>query len=84
MVKKVVLEFFPEEYIALSKELLYHPLLQDQLAQVDGNEFELRLAIVAAYCGVIMDGAYVQADFIKLADILRNKLVAARIGVALH
>lgn len=68
------LEFFPESYIALNQEVGNHPELCELLAKHPPQEFEIRLAEIAAYCGVVLDGYYTPEDLEKLAHILVGKL----------
>lgn len=73
------LEYFPPERIALMEEIYNHPDLMEKLGDlalngVAADEFEMRLAAVAAHCGVAMDGDYLQSDLTKLCDILVDKL----------
>lgn len=68
------LEFFPDSYIALNQELGNHPDLCELLSKHPPQEFEIRLAEIAAYCEVALDGYYTPADLDKLCDILVRKL----------
>ena len=77
------LEFFPESYIALSREIPNHPQLCELLAKHPPQEFEIRLAEVAAYCEVVLDGTYTQEDLEKLCDILVRKLKAKNSSIIL-
>ena len=68
------LNLFPESYIALNAELNNHPELCRLLANHPPQEFELRLAEIAAYCDVILDGNYTPDDLDKLCHFLWKKL----------
>lgn len=68
------IEMFPESYVALNQELNNHPELCALLANHPPQEFEIRLAEIATYCGVLLDGTYTPDDLEKLADILWRKL----------
>jgi hypothetical protein len=70
----VIIEHFPIEIIELNKEVGNHPVLMDLLAEQPMHEFEIRLGVIAAYCEVILDGAYTREDILKLCDILTTKL----------
>ncbi len=83
MAAKMILEFFPDSYIALNQELTNHPVLTDILQNQPANEFELRLAEICTYCDVVLDGHYARADLEKLADILVNKLREKRGSIIL-
>lgn len=76
---KYVFELFPKEYIDLDKELQsgYHP----KLAFINGygmDEMDIKLAQIAAYCEVMLDGDYKLEDRIQLCGILKEKLVLKR------
>lgn len=72
--KGVIIAMFPEEFIDLNRELEYHPVLTDLMGNIPANEFELRIANVAAYCEIIVDGSYGPDDLINLAKICLQKL----------
>lgn len=72
------LQFFPEEFIRLQEEITHHPALMKLIANHPPSEFELRMAEVAAYCGIILDDVYCERDFIKLAGLLITELRKAR------
>lgn len=77
---KYVFEFFPEHYIALNKELCTqkHPKLQDILAQYPADEIDIKLAQVASYCEIMLDGAYEVMERDKLCKILLERLILLR------
>lgn len=77
------LEFFSESRIALNKELAQdgHESLWPLLAKYPATEFEMRLAEVAAYCEIILDGVYDAGEVDKLCEILTRKLYEKRTGV---
>lgn len=77
---KILIEQFPESYIALQAELHYHPQLIEFLQKHPANEFELRMAEICAYCSVALDGMYTPKDMEKLADILIRRLQNKRTG----
>lgn len=66
-----VLEFFHENRIALGEEVKLHPELKEMLAAIDSSEIEMKMAEIAAYCDVILDGYYSVEDL----DDLSGKLV---------
>jgi N-acetylglucosamine-6-phosphate deacetylase len=70
--------YFPEEYIELQKELQHHPKLIDAIQQYKQDDGVIIILHIAAYCGVIVDGTYVEEDLVKLAGILLPKLKAMR------
>lgn len=68
------LQFLAPSYIALNEEIGYHPPLVELLQAQEVHEFEVRLAQIAAYCEVILDGYYMPSELERLADILWNRL----------
>ena len=79
--KKIIHAYFPESYIKLNEEIPNHPILVAQLQKVTANEFELRLSVIAAFCGIVLDGYYAPSEFERLAVILTDKLSAVRTGI---
>ena len=78
MANNLIIQQFPESYIALNRELSYHPQLVEFLQKHPANEFELRMAEICAYCSIALDGQYTPKDLERLADILLKRLVAKR------
>lgn len=76
-----ILEFFSDSRIALNHEIVEHPELCVLLANHPAQEFEIRLAEIAAYCEVVLDDWYTPKDLDKLCDILWNKLREKRGGI---
>lgn len=72
----MILNYFPDSYVELSKEVGNHPELCALLAKHPVQEFEVRLAEIATYCEVILDGDYSLKDLDKLCHILWKKLRA--------
>lgn len=72
----------PEEYIELQKEVHLNPDMPKVLENTT-DDFEVKLAAIAAYCGIILDGAYDQHDMCviskKCTQILRDKREGNRI-----
>lgn len=77
---KVRFEFFPEGYIALSKELAtgLHPRLEILLANHPVDEVDIRLMEICTYCSIVVDGTYDLAERDKLCFILAGRLEAMR------
>lgn len=77
---KYIFEIFPDEYIDLNIELNsdYHPKLQRILAQHGVDDIDMKLAQIASYCQVLLDGDYTLDDRIKLCKILKEKLILLR------
>ena len=72
------LEYFSPQRLALQQEVMQHPELMTLLANHGGAEWETKLAEIAAYCGVILDGAYLPEELDNLCDILIRKLQEKR------
>lgn len=68
------LEFFSDAMIALNKEIQHHPDLQEQLNHMPTHEMEVRLACIAAFCNVAMDGYFFKEELDEIAAMLFNKL----------
>ena len=75
-----ILVYFPEEVIALNKELAtgLHPQLEEQMRGMYMDEFPEKLGIIAAHCGILLDGDYTSDDIVTLTGVLAEKLVAKR------
>lgn len=76
---KIVFELFPQEYLDLNAELCtgYHPKIEF-ISQYPPDELDLKLAQIAAYCEVMLDGDYDLEARIKLCKILKEKLIEKR------
>lgn len=76
------INIWPDELIALNTELRNHPVLMQLLANHqrndDVNEWETKLAEIAVYCEVILDGEYLPEDVQRLCGILHKKLIGRR------
>jgi hypothetical protein len=77
------LEFFPESYLALQEEIVNHPRLCELIVRHSPREFELRLAEIATYCNVALDGEYTQEDLNGLCHVLWRKLKEKGTGIIL-
>jgi hypothetical protein len=77
---KIKFEFFPPGHIALSKELStgLHPKLEKLLANHPVTETEIKIAEIAGYCGVVLDGTYTIEERDKLCFILAGRLEVLR------
>jgi len=67
-------EYFPPSLIALNEEILNHERLVYNLSVQEDQDVYIRIAEVAAYAGVVLDGTYTQEDIINLADMLVQRL----------
>lgn len=72
------LNIWPQELIELNQEILNHPKLQERLANHPVAEWEIKMAEIALYCEVIVDGDYLPEDMQRLAGILYRKLIERR------
>lgn len=76
---KIVFELFPQEFLDLDAEMRtgYHPKLEF-ISGYPMDELDIKLAQIAAYCEVMLDGDYTLADRVKLCKVLKEKLIAKR------
>jgi hypothetical protein len=79
-------EMFSEARIALCREIVKcWPVLAQQLHEVHQENPDItwpdQLGIIAAFCGVVMDGFYSQQQLEELTDKLYWKLHYARKGI---
>lgn len=77
------LDFFHQNRIDLDREIHNHPELLESLVNQEANEFEMRVAVIAMYCEVILHGDYLPSDLDKLCGILYKKLVEKRVPIIL-
>ena len=77
---KYIIETFPTEYLDLNRELAtdYHPKLQVILAGVGMDDLDMKLAHIASYCEVMLDGVYDLESRMQLCKVLKEKLVLKR------
>lgn len=73
------LNFFPDPFIQLNMEILNHPILGEMLSGHPAHEWEIRLAQIAQYCEVVLDGCYMPEDIENICTILVKRLVAKRV-----
>ena len=53
------INWFPEGFIELQKELLHHPDMQEKLAKVEpANDYSLKIAKLCAEFDILLDGDY--------------------------
>ncbi len=72
------INIFHEELIHLNQEIANHPKLMELLANHPMAEWEIKMAEIALYCEVIVDGDYLPEEMKKLAGILYRKLIERR------
>ena len=70
----------PEGLIALNVELAtgLHPKLAARLANHPADEWEIKLAEIASYCAVVLDGTYSAEEIDRLGFILAGRLEVLR------
>lgn len=78
---KYVLEFFPDGFVALQKELAtgLHPILEKKLANHPAEEVDIKLAEIASHCSVVLEGTYTLAERDKLCHVLVGRLQLLRV-----
>jgi hypothetical protein len=74
---------FPTALIELNREVAYHPDLVEILSKQESPDLEVRLAEIAAYCEIILDGFYTQDDISRIADECIRRLKSKRVGIIL-
>lgn len=69
-------EYFPEVAIAIQKEILdNHPKLSTYLQQLpEETPLDERFAYIFAYCGMVVDGYYEEAQLSYLLGEAYNRL----------
>jgi hypothetical protein len=74
------IEMFPEGVILLNRELAtgLHPALERLLERFPPDETELRLAQIAQYCSIVIDGVYGPEQIAELCAILSGRLEVLR------
>lgn len=72
-------ELFPPIIIELQAEIQQHPdLLVNMLQLPKDSPIELKMAEVATYCDMVLNGIYTEDDILKLAGIMINKMKSKR------
>jgi hypothetical protein len=80
---KLTLEFFNPAFIALQEETAHHPELRQNLSLHPADKFEERLAEIAAYCNVLLEGYYSPERLVYVAEELLKILKSMRTGEVL-
>jgi hypothetical protein len=73
-----IIQFSPE-LIALNEEIVNHPELQRRMTEAIANDaemgtFENRIAMIASYCNLDVDGWLMPGELNRFADLLYNEL----------
>jgi hypothetical protein len=80
----VKITYFGPALIALNREIENHGKLRMDLAMQHAHEWETRLGVVAAYCGVVMNGHFSVEEIEKLAGVLTKILYQKRLEDIIH
>lgn len=68
------LVFFSPVRQALNEEVPKHPALVEHLSKHPSNEFEVRLAEIARFAGVMLDGEYTVQDIDNICELCLGEL----------
>lgn len=72
-------EYFPESIIQLQQEIRNHPPLLKQMSELpDDADLSDKVGLIAAYCGIVLDGYYDQDNIEELAEKMVFELRRAR------
>ena len=70
-----IIEMFPEAAIALQEEIFNnHPELLRLLSKYPHRPMEVKVATIAAYCKIAVDGEFREKDLEGLFELLLRKL----------
>ncbi len=75
------LVYFSDSRIALQEEVPKHPDLMERLADQPVDEFEIRLALIAGFCNILLDGHYTQEDIDGICEACVQELTKRRMPV---
>ena len=78
-----VIEMFPEEWIALAREVENHPALIELLQKHLQKEFEVILAEICTYCEIVLDGIYDKDDISNICNVCTARLIKKRGAIML-
>ena len=68
------LVYFSPAQLALNEEVVKHPKLMERLGNKITADFEVKLAEVASYCGILLDGYYDKNDIDTICDLCITEL----------
>ena len=80
---KIKIDMFPEEWIALGREIQHHPALIELLQKHPQSEFEVLLAEICTYCEVLLDGIYGRQDISNICNACTARLIKKRGAIML-
>lgn len=66
--------YFTPVQQALNAEITKHPALLEYLRKHETTEFEVRLAEVARFCGIALDGSYDGEDIDNICGLCLQEL----------
>jgi len=79
------IEMFPEVAIAIQLEIYQnHPVLSAQLAKMQTATLEEKVAVIAFYCGVLVDGWFREKELESLFELLLQRLKSKSSIIVLH
>lgn len=81
--KNPAYDYFPEELIALRREIQEHPPLLKILAEQEDKDVYIQILEIAAYCKILVSGEYTRDDMLNLCEMLTKKLMSMRTIIAL-
>ena len=81
--KNPAYDYFPEELIALRREIQHHPPLLKLLAEQEDKDVYIQILEIAAYCKILVAGEYTRDDMLNLCEMLTKKLMSMRTIIAL-
>ena len=71
----LILHMFPQAAVDLAEEVKKHPILLRELSLLGpASHLEFRIAVIAKYVDVIMDGEYSESRLEGLFDLLLRRL----------
>ena len=76
--KNPAYDYFPEELIALHREIQNHPPLLKLLAEQEDKDVYIQILEIAAYCKILVAGEYTRDDMLNLCEMLTKKLMSMR------
>jgi|688.fasta_scaffold550801_2 hypothetical protein len=69
------IEMFPQSAVALSQEVQKHPQLCKELSYLGPSaHLEFKIAVIAKYVGIVLDGEYSEKRLETLFDLLLDRL----------
>jgi hypothetical protein len=68
---------------ALNREIINHPQLMEKLRQQPIADFEEKLALISAYCGIAVDGEFTQKEVDTLCELCLKELKKRNVQILL-